>query len=57
MFVAMRIGSMWRVLLATATTSFLVAVVVLGSSSHDASSWQAHACGERSAPSVQVMAR
>lgn len=55
MYVAMRMRSMWRLVLATAATSFLVAVVVLNSSSHGASSWQAPACGARSAPSAQVM--
>jgi cell division protein FtsW (lipid II flippase) len=57
MYVAMRMRSIWRLVLATVTTSFLVAVVVLGSSSHGAGSWQAPACGAPLAPSVQVMAR
>jgi hypothetical protein len=57
MYVAMRMRSIWRLVLATGTTTFLVAAVVLGSSSHSASSWQAPACGARSAPSAQVMAR
>ena len=57
MYVAMRMRSMWRLLLATATTSFLVTVVVLNSSGHGASSWQAPACGTRSAPSAQLVVR
>jgi hypothetical protein len=57
MYIAMRMTSIWRLVLATATTSFLVAVVVLSSSSQGASSWQAPACGAQLAPSVQVMAR
>jgi cell division protein FtsW (lipid II flippase) len=57
MYVAMRMRSIWRLVLATGTTAFLVAAVVLGSSSHGASSWQAPACGARSVPSAQVMAR
>jgi hypothetical protein len=57
MYLAMRMRSIWRLVLATATTSFLVAVVVLSSSSHSASSWQAPACGARFAPSAQAMSR
>jgi hypothetical protein len=57
MYIAMRMSSIWRLVLATATTSFLVAVVVLNYSSHSASSWQAPACGARLAPSAQVMPR
>jgi hypothetical protein len=45
MYLAMRMSSIWRLVLATATTSFLVAVFVLSSSSHSASSWQPPACG------------
>ena len=57
MYVAMRTRSMWRLVLVTATTSFLVAVVVLNFPSHGASSWRAPACGARSASSTQLLAR
>jgi hypothetical protein len=57
MYLAIRTRSIWRLVLATATTSFLVAVVVLGSSSHGASSWQAPVCGARPAPSAQAISR
>lgn len=51
MYLAMRMRSIWRLVLATATTSFLVAVVVLSPSSHGASSWHTPACDARFAPS------
>lgn len=44
MYVAMRMRSIWHLLLATATMSFLAAVVVVSSSSHSATSWQAPSC-------------
>jgi hypothetical protein len=54
MYVKMRMSSIWRLVTTTATISFLVAVVVLVSVSHSASSWQAPACG---ASSAQVLPR
>lgn len=57
MYVAMRTSSIWRLVLATAATSFLVAMAVLSSPSHSASSWQAPVCGSRFARSAQVVSR
>ena len=56
MYVAMRMSSIWRLALATATTSFLVAVVVLSPSNQDVSSSQAPACGAFT-PAAQAMSR
>lgn len=56
MYVAMQMRSIWRLVLATAATSFVAAVVVLSSASPSAGSSHApaSACGVRFAPSAQV---